>query len=44
MDVYGELGKQLKEIWDVQHYIFESVMKEGLKMVKYEYEVKEMEK
>lgn len=39
MDIYGDLGKMIKEVWDVQLVIFESVVKESLKLVRYEYEL-----
>lgn len=44
MDIYGDLGKMIKEVWDFQLGIFEAVVKESLKLIRYEYEMLEMQR
>lgn len=44
MDIYGDLGKMIKEVWDFQLGIFEAVVKESLKLIRYEYEMLEVQR
>lgn len=35
MDYYGELGKLIKEVLDVQNKLFEAVLHEAIKLVQF---------
>lgn len=37
MDTYGDLGKMIREVWDIQQAMFDTVVKECIKLVKIEY-------
>jgi hypothetical protein len=40
MDYYAGLGKLMKEISDIQGSLFDSTIKEALKLVNFEYKIK----
>ena len=44
MDIYGELGKFMRDINDYQDQLWKSMTEQSLKLCRYEYEMQAMEK